>query len=285
MTGYGTAETDFGGKKIVVELRSLNSKQLDLSIKLPPAYRLLEADLRLLLQQRIQRGKVDLQMSCKLSGTAPVQALNEKMFAFYWAKLQGIESALETSLHIRAADIVGLPDVVAAPDTPADEQEKTAVLGCCAKAVDALCEFRAREGKMLITDILQRMRLIQDLLGQTQIFENERADSVRAKLKQSLESAVDAARIDPNRFEQELIYYLEKLDITEERTRLAEHCRYFAQTADEAGAGRKLGFIAQEMGREINTLGAKANHSGIQRIVVQMKDELEKMKEQLFNIL
>ncbi len=282
MTGYGRAEALCGEKKITVELRSVNSKQLDLNIKLPSSYREIEPEVRRLLQN-LQRGKVDVFICTESQSVAPVSAINVSMFKSYYAQLK--EVAIELGEAVPVGEILRLPEVVSIARTEITEEEQTTVLSCVEKAVRAFTAFRNQEGATIMADIVSRVDMIGDLLTQVEPFEKERIDVARARLLQALEDTVGAAQVDKNRFEQELIYYLEKLDVTEEKTRLRNHCAYFKETAKEDGAGRKLGFIAQEMGREINTLGSKANDSNMQRIVVNMKDELEKIKEQLLNVL
>jgi uncharacterized protein (TIGR00255 family) len=280
MTGYGRVETG-GEKKIAVELRSVNSKQLDLTIKMPPAYYRLEVEVRRRLTA-LQRGKVDVQLTVKNFDAPLVASIDEAAFRAYYHQLKPLLAALGEPVPV--AEILRLPEVVSAAAAEASEVEQQHALACLDKAVQAFVEFREREGAHIMADILQRVALIEALLLQVAPLEQERIEAAKERLRQALRG-VGAATIDANRFEQELIYYLEKLDITEEKTRLSGHCAYFAQTAGEEAPGRKLGFIAQEMGREINTLGSKANDSRIQRIVVNMKDELEKIKEQLLNVL
>ncbi|GHT72237.1 hypothetical protein FACS189456_0180 [Bacteroidia bacterium] len=284
MTGYGIAAAKFAEKQITVELRSLNSKQMDVNFRTPPVYRELEADLRALLQE-LQRGKIDVQITCKCVNASPQLVINETLFLQYLLQFKAIAAAQHADLQISAGDILALPGVIDTQDAAPAEDEKKVLLDCFSAALQSLIAFRKQEGEALIRDILQHVQAIEQLLMQIEPFENERVGNVKIKLQQALAVAVDVAQIDNNRLEQELIYYLEKFDVTEEKTRLRHHCLYFAQTVKEENAGRKLGFIAQEMGREINTLGSKSNHSQMQHIVVQMKDELEKIKEQLLNIL
>jgi uncharacterized protein (TIGR00255 family) len=282
MTGYGRAEALCGDKKILVELRSVNGKQLDLNMKLPSLYRELEPEIRRLLQS-LQRGKIDAFIFTESQNVAPASVVNVEMFKSYYAQLK--EVALELGEVVPVGEILRLPEVVGVAKNEISEEEQACVLTCVEKAMQAFSAFRSQEGATIMADILSRVDLIGDLLTQVEPFEKGRIDVAKSRLLQALEEAVGAAQVDKNRFEQELIYYLEKLDVTEEKTRLRSHCTYFMETAKEDCAGRKLGFIAQEMGREINTLGSKANDSNIQRIVVNMKDELEKIKEQLLNVL
>ncbi|MDR1022143.1 MAG: YicC family protein [Prevotellaceae bacterium] len=283
MTGYGKAEALCSEKKITVELRSVNSKQLDAIIRAPLAYRELEPEIRRRLAL-LQRGKVEAFITVESSEALPAAAINAELFKSYYGYLKELLSTVgESAVPVEA--ILKLPEVIASAKSEVAEEEATCVLGCVDSAVQQLALFREQEGATIMADILQRVALIGELLTQVEPFEAERIASVKVRLRQALDEAVGAAAVDANRFEQELIYYLEKLDVTEEKTRLHSHCSYFVQTASEPGAGRKLGFIAQEMGREINTLGSKANDSNMQRVVVCMKDELEKIKEQLLNVL
>jgi uncharacterized protein (TIGR00255 family) len=283
MTGYGKAEALCSDKKITVELRSVNGKQLDASVKAPSAYRELELEIRKRLAP-LQRGKVEVFITVESSGALPAVAINAELFRSYYRYMEKLlRSVGESAVPVEA--ILRFPEVVESGKAELDKSEAACALSCVDSAVQQLAAFREQEGVTIMADILQRVALIGELLVQVEPFETERIASAKARLRQALDEAVGAAAVDANRFEQELIYYLEKLDVTEEKTRLRSHCCYFEQTAKELGAGRKLGFIAQEMGREINTLGSKANDSSMQRIVVCMKDELEKIKEQLLNVL
>jgi uncharacterized protein (TIGR00255 family) len=282
MTGYGKAEALYEAKKITVEVRSVNSKQLDAAIKAPPLYRELEHELRRRIAP-LQRGKVEIFITVDSVGASPAASINVEVFKSYYATLKALMAEIGEAIPPGA--ILGLPEVVGGARAELSEDEAACVLSCVDSAVEQLALFREQEGAALIADILQRVALIGELLAQVEPFEKERIELVKARLRQALDDAVGAGAVEANRFEQELIYYLEKLDVTEEKTRLRSHCAYFAQTAKEPGAGRKLGFIAQEMGREINTLGSKANDGNMQRIVINMKDELEKIKEQLLNVL
>jgi uncharacterized protein (TIGR00255 family) len=282
MTGYGKAEALYEGKKITVEVRSVNSKQLDAAIKAPPLYRELEQELRRRLAP-LQRGKVDMFITVDDGGATAAASINTEVFKSYYACLKALMLEIGESIPVGA--ILKLPEVVGSAGAELSASEAACALSCADSAVRQLALFREQEGATLMADVLQRVALIGDLLAQVEPFEKERIECIKVRLRQALDEAVGAAAVEANRFEQELIYYLEKLDVTEEKTRLRSHCAYFAQTAKEPGAGRKLGFIAQEMGREINTLGSKANDSNMQRIVINMKDELEKIKEQLLNVL
>lgn len=283
MTGYGKSEGTFGEKKITVELRSLNSKQLDLNIKMPGIYRSLETAIRTELMP-LQRGKVDVFVMTENLQARPTSTINEELFKSYYTQLKKLAVELD-STNASFDAILRLPEVIGVERTEVTEEEQATVLNCIKQSLEQLTQFRKQEGKVIMADILDRVNKIEKLLTQVEPFEKERIEATKNRIQQALNDAVGGAQIDKNRFEQEMIYFLEKLDVTEEKTRLRNHCAYFMETSKEDNSGRKLGFIAQEMGREINTLGSKANNSSMQQIVVQMKDELEKIKEQLLNVL
>ena len=284
MTGFGKGEASFGTKKITVELRSLNSKQLDLNIKLPALYRQSETELRNLVAQRLQRGKVDLFVSVESQQVETSAHINREIFREYLRQLNdalafsGIDADYDAMLPV----LMRMPDVVSVEAERVTEEESAALMAAAADAVERLDAFRVQEGAVLIADLLRRVDLIERYREEVVPFEKARTETIRARILDNLSKL--GVEVDRNRLEQEMIYYLEKLDITEEKVRLENHCRYFRAAGEEA-PGRKLGFIAQEMGREINTMGSKANESNIQILVVRMKDELEKIKEQVLNIL
>lgn len=290
MTGFGKGEALFGNKKITVEIRSLNSKQLDLNLRLPAAYRQAEYELRNLISRAVVRGKVDAFVSVESEAVETSAHINRQAFAAYVAQLReasrgaGLDPAAPGWDAAALGCVMRLPDAIATEAAAVTDEELSALLGAARAACDGLDAFRAQEGAALIADLVRRVDLIESYKEQVVPFEATRTETVRARILDNLSKLhVD---VDTNRLEQEMIFYLEKLDITEEKVRLTNHCRYFREVAaEEEGAGRKLGFIAQEMGREINTMGSKANHADIQRLVVQMKDELEKIKEQVLNIL
>lgn len=286
MTGFGKGEASFGTKKITVELRSLNSKQLDLNIKLPAFYRQSETELRNLVAQRLQRGKVDLFVSVESQQVETSAHINREIFREYLRQLNdalafsGIDADYDAMLPV----LMRMPDVVSVEVERVTEEESAALMAAAADAVERLDAFRVQEGAVLIADLLRRVDLIERYREEVVPFEKARTETIRARILDNLSKL--GVEVDRNRLEQEMIYYLEKLDITEEKVRLENHCRYFREVAaGEEAPGRKLGFIAQEMGREINTMGSKANESNIQILVVRMKDELEKIKEQVLNIL
>ncbi|MEF9950014.1 MAG: YicC/YloC family endoribonuclease, partial [Mucinivorans sp.] len=283
MTGYGCAVGQSADRKITVEVRSLNGKSFDLSLRLPSIYRGAEQDLRSLCAQHISRGKAEMMIQYEVSGADALSHINRDAFRAYYKELLTISREVGYDLDTEPlfGSILRLPDVLASGDRVDVSPAELAVLSAtAATALKAFNDFRTQEGAVLIADLLPRVATIERLLTAIEPFEAERIATVRARLKENLDKA--AVAVDNNRFEAEIIYYLEKFDVTEEKVRLKQHLNYFRQVASQGGdAGRKLGFIAQEMGREINTLGSKANHHDMQRLVVEMKDELEKIKEQV----
>ena len=286
MTGFGKGEAALRNKKITVEIRSLNSKQLDLSLRLPAVYRQSEYEIRNLIARTIQRGKVDVFVTVESQAVETSARINREVFREYLRQMNdtlsfsGIDAGYDAILPV----IMRLPDVVATEAEAISEEEHAALLAAVEAAAAHLDAFREQEGAILIADLLRRVELIEQYKTEVVPFEKARTETVKARILDNLSKlAVD---VDRNRLEQEMIFYLEKLDITEEKVRLTNHCNYFREGASSGeGAGRKLGFIAQEMGREINTMGSKANEPNIQILVVKMKDELEKIKEQVLNIL
>ena len=286
MTGFGKGEAALRNKKITVEIRSLNSKQLDLSLRLPAVYRQSEYEIRNLIARTIQRGKVDVFVTVESQAVETSARINREVFREYLRQMNdtlsfsGIDAGYDAILPV----IMRLPDVVATEAEAISEEEHAALLAAVEAAAAHLDAFREQEGAILIADLLRRVELIEQYKTEVVPFEKARTETVKARILDNLSKlAVD---VDRNRLEQEMIFYLEKLDITEEKVRLTNHCNYFREVASsEEGAGRKLGFIAQEMGREINTMGSKANEPNIQILVVKMKDELEKIKEQVLIIL
>lgn len=287
MTGFGKGEAALQNKKITVEIRSLNSKQLDLGLRLPAMYRQSEYEIRNIVARTIQRGKVDLFVSVESQAVETPARINKEVFREYLRQMNDTLSFAGISadyLDSIVPIIMRLPDVVSSEAESISEQEHAALLAATQDAAAQLDAFRRQEGAILIADLLGRVDKIEGYMQEVVPFEKPRTESVKARILDNLgKLQID---VDRNRLEQEMIFYLEKLDITEEKVRLANHCKYFREVAaSEEGAGRKLGFIAQEMGREINTMGSKANESNIQILVVKMKDELEKIKEQVLNIL
>jgi uncharacterized protein (TIGR00255 family) len=287
MTGFGKTEFELGNKKYTLEIKSLNSKQLDINTRIPAIYRQKDIEIRRLMSEMLTRGKVDFALYLDNLGVESTTKINAAIIKDYYRQLSEVHQELglkvnETIMH----SIMRLPDTVKMTYEELDESEWLVVRENLIKTLDELNRFRDQEGLALQTDIEINIQSILDLLKQAEPFENQRMENVKAKIMDSLDALQLNGSIDKNRFEQELIYYMEKLDINEEKVRLTNHCSYFTETMAEAEpSGRKLGFIAQEIGREINTLGSKANESNLQRIVVQMKDNLEKIKEQVLNVL
>ena len=288
MTGYGKVSAEACGKKITVEVRSLNSKQLDLGVKMPAAYRSAEYEMRGAAQTAIVRGKADVYVAVEDIAGGGGATVNAELFGAYYRQI--VEAARAAGADVSGdwltgivPAIVRLPEVMVSEVSEVPEEETSALMTVFGEAVAAFDKFRVEEGAVLLKDIMGHVRVIEELLAQVEPFEKARIGVVRARILENIASM--GVAVDSNRLEQEMVFWVEKLDITEEKVRLSKHCDYFREACAEEGAGRKLGFIAQEMGREINTLGSKANDAEIQRIVVQMKDELEKIKEQLLNIL
>lgn len=286
MTGFGKQETELPGKKITIELRSLNSKQLDISTRLPSLYREKELELRGLIGKALERGKIDLSVHLEYTGEETNYIINKGAASDYYRHLIEIDAGLEKNKTTDFLSVImRLPDVIRPEKEELDEEEWVIVEDAVKKATSDVIDFRKREGGSLISDFRKRIKLILENLEKIEPFEEKRIENIRIKLLNQLKEA-DEVNFDENRLEQELIYYLEKLDITEEKLRLRKHCEHFNEVLEnERSQGKKLGFIVQEIGREINTLGSKANHAEIQRTIVGMKDELEKIKEQLMNIL
>ena len=286
MTGYGKAVAELPNKKVTIEIRSLNSKQFDLYTRVPVMYRVKEIELRNSLSQLLERGKVDLtinveQFAKDVSSRIDYNVLNQyKKDIEQWSNNMGV-SAPDDWFSV----LLRLPDVMKQEVEELDDEEWNIIKATINKAVESLIVFREQEGKMMENVLIEKISNIRSLLSDIAPFEGERIEKVKSRILEEL-SRMEGIDYDKNRFEQEIIYYLEKLDINEEKTRLAHHLNYFEEVLKENNSqGKKLGFITQEIGREINTLGSKSNLSGMQRIVVQMKDELEQIKEQVLNIL
>ena len=281
MTGYGKAEIQFENKNYILELRSLNSKGLELNARLPIHVREIEVQLKKSVGEFLKRGKIDLSLNIENIIESNAKTINVAAVNQYIEQLKGIED-LDRSELLRIA--IKLPDTLKTEIEDFDEAEIELIETLLKKAIDALIEFRSDEGKILETEFNKRLDNMEGLFKEVEIIDPERGSKIQEKLKSALDNL--QAEIDQNRFEQELIYYLEKYDITEEKVRLKNHIDYFKETLSrDTSNGKKLGFIAQEIGREINTIGSKANHAGLQKLVIQMKDELEKIKEQLLNVL
>ncbi len=287
MTGYGKAELELPGKKISIEIKTLNSKQIDLNVRLPYVYNEKELELRSLLSGRLERGKIAFFMNSEAMGEYGSYSINKELAAQYLNELNEVARQAGAETDGLLAAVTRLPDVVKQSDESIDESEWRQIKQAVETAVDKVEEFRLQEGETLETDFRKRIANILELLQEVAPFEEGRIERMKKRLNKELLKSLDEGKIDRNRFEQELIFYLEKFDITEEKVRLKKHCDYFLETLDskQKSKGKKLGFILQEIGREINTLGSKSNEQNMQKIVVQMKDELEKIKEQSLNIL
>lgn len=286
MTGFGKAQTRCGNLLISFELRTLNGKSLDCSIKLPQLFKELEPELRNIFSSRIQRGKTDCSVSVEAQGEAKASQLyNREAFLSIYSELKSLAESVNADPQNLMLHVLNQPEVRCSDTLELSDEQKEVALSLCAEAVSALDEFRVKEGAILRADFEKRIAIIGDLLAKVDTYERERCPRIKERILSKLNEVCKDA-IDNNRLEQEMIYYLEKLDITEEKVRLRQHLDYFLQTMEsEENQGRKLSFIAQEMGREINTLGSKANDADLQVLVVKMKDELEKIKEQIANVL
>lgn len=287
MTGYGKAVCELPNKKISVEFKSLNSKQLDLSTRIPLLYREKEIELRADIAQRLIRGKVDFSMFVETINVDRVSQINTQVIEAYYQQLHDVAEKLGQTEHTDFLRIImQLPDTVRTEQPQLDEAEWQAISKSISEALDNIEAFRLQEGRALEADLRQRISLIESYLNEVPKYEAGRVEKIRQRITANLEEIISKAKIDENRLEQELIFYIEKLDINEEKVRLANHLKYFIETIEnEPQPGKKLGFIAQEIGREINTLGSKANEANLQKLVIKMKDELEKIKEQVLNVL
>ncbi|WP_299501256.1 YicC/YloC family endoribonuclease [Mucilaginibacter sp.] len=287
MTGYGIASFDSGNIKYTVEIKSLNSKFLELSLRLPKIFSEKEFQLRNDCSKQIERGKVNLSINVEqASSSVKAAGIDTVLLKHYYAQLKAVSNDLNEPANNLLQLALGLPEVVKYNEETVSEEEWKVVENTFKQAMDAFQQFRSDEGNTLEQDIKYRIGIILQNLTLIEIEEPKRVPVIRERLNQFLSEAAGREAIDQNRLEQELIYYIDKLDITEEKIRLKAHCDYFIETLKNADAnGKKLGFISQEIGREINTLGSKANDAGIQKLVVGMKEELEKIKEQLLNVL
>jgi len=287
MTGYGRAHGSAGDKTITVELRTLNSKLTDLKLRMPSEFKEKEVEIRKMIIDHAERGKIDFALDVQSADGAATVSLNESLFKGYYRELSRLAKELGMDTGDILQTILRIPNVVASPSGEVDEEVWEVVAETLGRALEALKNFRRQEGKALEADLRLRVANIMLLLTEITPFEKERFVRMRERLRANMEEGFSKENLDTNRFEQEILYYLEKMDVNEEKVRLEQHCKYFIEQIDNKNlsAGRTLNFISQEMGREINTLGAKAYDSDIQRLIVQMKDELEKIKEQLANVL
>ena len=288
MTGYGKAVTLYQNRKICAEVRSLNGKSMDLSTRMASQYREKEMEIRTLLTSRLERGKVDFSLWVEQNeNVAVMPSINVAVLQNYMEQMKAVSATTGVELPQNLMEIlVRMPEVISHKEVyELTEEEWEVTLATIKKAIDEMVDFRRQEGEALAMKFREKIGNIAALLASVEPYEKERVEKIRGRILDALENKL-GAEYDNNRFEQELIYYIEKLDINEEKQRLANHLDYFIKTMeDEYGQGKKLGFIAQEMGREINTLGSKSNHAEMQNIVVKMKDELEQIKEQVLNVM
>jgi len=287
MTGFGKAECDLPGKKVSIEIKSLNSKQLDISTRLPSFIKEKEVDIRNEISRELERGKIDCYISTELTSEDSAHKINKDIVKSYIKQLQKIREELNLESDEQLVQVaMRLPDALKTDTEEMDEKEWDKILDSVHTAIEGVKMYRTREGNILAEDIQKRIHLILEKLEKIKSFEETRIQNIRDRITQNLRGLKLEESYDPNRFEQELIYYLERLDITEEKVRLASHCNYFLEILPSSeSVGKKLSFISQEIGRELNTLGSKSGDSNIQRLIIEMKDELEKIKEQLNNIL
>ena len=286
LTGFGKSEVTIGHLHVNIEIRSLNSKFLDLNLKIPTVFKEIDSSLRSIIKNDLKRGKVDLTIYYEKINSSSKITINKEQLKNYYNQLKEISTELNNQ---NDKDFMGyalkLPEVIKHQKETIDKQSNEILINALKEACEDLNRFRKKEGESLQKELLNYVNYILDNLTKINPFEKERLPKVKQKLLRSIEELNLKSQIDEKRLEQELIYYAEKLDLTEEKVRLKEHCIHFKETLKEMNSGKKLGFITQEMGREINTLGSKAHHLSIQKIVVKMKDELEKIKEQVLNIL
>lgn len=281
MTGFGKSVIQLPTKKISIEIKSLNSKNLDLNTRMPSNYRVKELDIRKIIASKLGRGKIDFSLYIEITGEETSSHLNQAVVQAYMNQLRDVVDAEPLELLQMA---VRMPDTITTDREDIDEDEWQVILSEIDKALEKITAYRLQEGKALENDFVERIKNIDELLKQVIAMDPDRIDLVRERLNRGIAEIKE--KVDENRFEQELVYYIEKFDITEEKVRLQNHLDYFTKSLSSADSnGKKLGFISQEIGREINTIGSKANYAPMQKLVVQMKDELEKIKEQLLNVL
>lgn len=287
MTGYGKSTGIVNQKKVQVEIKSLNSKNLDANLRMPSIYREKELSIRNSLLQKLFRGKVDFSLFVEIPDNLKAQQINHEAVLNYYNQLKEISYAVDLPANNNLLELaVKMPDTIIVEREELDKSEWQEIENIISNAIENLIQFRRQEGESLNAELKSRIENIIKLLSLVEPFEKERIIKVRERIEKNLQDHLSGTNIDENRLEQEMVFYLEKLDVTEEKVRLNNHCKYFVEVLEnEFNQGKKLGFIAQEIGREINTLGSKANHQEIQKIVVQMKDELEKLKEQILNTL
>jgi uncharacterized protein (TIGR00255 family) len=284
MTGFGKITGNYQSKKVSIEIRSLNSKSLDLNVRIAPIYREVEAEIRKIISEALDRGKIDLNINLDSTGDVKNYTINKELARAYYADLKAVNEIIsETSVDYLSL-ILRMPDIYINEREELSSEEKTWILELTKQACDKLNEFRRQEGMALEAEFTARIEDIRNLLNQVPNYEAERVEILRERMKKGLEE-IENGNYDLNRLEQEMIFHIEKLDVSEEKMRLMNHLNYYLETMNMPESGKKLGFISQEIGREINTLGSKSNHAEMQKLVVDMKDNLEKIKEQILNTL
>lgn len=288
MTGYGEGKGSYKNKTITVEIKSLNGKTTDIRFKSPASYREKELELRKFIINHAQRGKFDVSISFDAESAAEEFGLNKPLFKKYWSELNQLKKEIDFGMDGFIPAILRIPNVIQAEDGGISDAEWKVIKSATKNALENLQKFRASDGKGMMKDLKSSIKSIQKCLKEVKPFEKERIQALKDRMTRNLDEYLGKQNVDKNRYEQEVIFYLEKLDINEEKVRLGQHCKFFLeQLATDTGdsKGKKLAFISQEIGREINTLGAKAQHSSIQKLVVKMKDELEQIKEQVANVV
>ena len=286
MTGFGKATGELASKNITVEIKSLNSKSFDLSVRMPNVFKEKDIELRSGLSKELERGKVDFLLYFESVNVAKKCFINQELAKAYFDELQILSNNIQQTNVDYVGTIMKMPDILESEHHETDESEWATAKGIIEEALKEFNKFRSDEGRSLQGELTNRVNNIQNYLAEIENMDASRIDNVKGRLNKSIAEFVESDKVDRNRFEQELIYYIEKIDITEEKVRLRTHCDYFISTMNEnTNNGKKLGFITQEIGREINTIGSKANDASMQKLVVQMKDELEKIKEQSLNVL
>jgi len=292
MTGYGRAEGTSGNREVIVEIKSLNGKQFELNSRFSPLLKAYEAEIRNELSRILKRGTIDLSVTIKQDGAAKPMQVNTGLARYYYNAMMSIAAELKLDVSSQPeqvlATLMRMPEIVAAETDTIPEEEWKPIRELIAEAARSLSDHRQEEGSEIEKDLLANINGIAGLLTEVEQYEPARIERIRQRIRGSLQEWIEKERIDMNRLEQELIFYIEKIDFSEEKQRLRTHCNYFVQllqNGDQEGIGKKLGFVLQEVGREINTLGSKANDADIQKVVVNMKDYLEKAKEQVLNVL
>jgi uncharacterized protein (TIGR00255 family) len=288
MTGFGKASGTYNNKKITVEIKSLNSKNLDLYVRLLPVYKEKEIELRKYLADQLDRGKIECNINVEANGESKNYTINKELAGKYYAELVDLGHYLEVTADKEniMSTLLKMPEIFSSAEEELDDAEWTFIFDLVKEATKNIIAFRTHEGEGLTKEFTARIESIKEAFSKVPNFEKERIEDIKNRIESNLEEFIGGAKVDKNRFEQELIYYIEKIDIAEEKQRLTKHLDYFLEVmAQPKSQGKKLGFISQEIGREINTLGSKSYHSEMQKLVVQMKDDLEKIKEQVLNTL